>query len=245
MNVSNATHVDVNPGSNPGDFPTHDAPPPFPPDLYPPYGQHPQPPGTAPPGADQRRLASLGLTSTGRQSRKRKTPPTAVGQDPNAPYNPDGDFTPGGLPDSGQPNTDPSIGMSQAARPLNPGKRAEQNRKAQRAFRERREHHVRDLEARSQLLDAALSSTEEANRRWEECRQLVDQLRAENVGLRAEINNLRQALGSAAAAFQAQQSTPAASDEGRPINNRHDSPREKENSASPHPPPTEGATESA
>ncbi|KAF8591009.1 hypothetical protein K439DRAFT_1657097 [Ramaria rubella] len=76
-------------------------------------------------------------------------------------------------------------------RQLSTSKRAEQNRKAQRAFRERRDAHVKALESRSQLLDTALASADEANRRWEECRALVDQLRVENAALRA-------ALGAAA-----------------------------------------------
>jgi multidrug efflux pump subunit AcrA (membrane-fusion protein) len=86
---------------------------------------------------------------------------------------------------------------------LSSSKRAEQNRKAQRAFRERRDQfvsslyqsfptnlpirHVKALESRSQLLDAALASADEANRRWEECRALVDQLRIENTALRAAL----------------------------------------------------------
>lgn len=56
------------------------------------------------------------------------------------------------------------------------------------------------MESRSQLLDAALASADEANRRWEECRTLVDQLRVENA-------NLRAALTNAAAAAQAQAQT--------------------------------------
>ena len=47
--------------------------------------------------------------------------------------------------------------------------------------------HVKALESRSQLLDAALASADEANRRWEDCRQLVDQLRIENAALRAAL----------------------------------------------------------
>jgi hypothetical protein len=72
-------------------------------------------------------------------------------------------------------------------RPLSSSKRAEQNRKAQRAFRERRDQHVKALESRSQLLDAALASADEANRRWEECRAIVEQLRIENTALRAAL----------------------------------------------------------
>lgn len=88
---------------------------------------------------------------------------------------------------------------------MSTSKRAEQNRKAQRAFRERRDayvypvpcpefhlftpvsRHVKALESRSQLLDTALASADEANRRWEECRALVDQLRVENAALRAAL----------------------------------------------------------
>lgn len=37
-------------------------------------------------------------------------------------------------------------------------------------------------------MDAALASADEANRRWEECRALVDQLRVENAALRAALS---------------------------------------------------------
>ena len=51
--------------------------------------------------------------------------------------------------------------------------------------------HVKALESRSQLLDAALASADEANRRWEECRALVDQLRLENTALRNTLSSLQ------------------------------------------------------
>lgn len=51
--------------------------------------------------------------------------------------------------------------------------------------------HVKALESRSSLLDAALASADEANRRWEECRALVDQLRVENAALRATLNQVQ------------------------------------------------------
>jgi hypothetical protein len=126
------------------------------------------------------------------------------------------DYTPGGLPQNPtQPPTDqaqqPPPSNSSSGRTLSSSKRAEQNRKAQRAFRERRDQlvylffslqktlcpggeadafprHVKALESRSQLLDAALASADEANRRWEECRTLVDQLRVENAALRAALS---------------------------------------------------------
>jgi hypothetical protein len=46
-------------------------------------------------------------------------------------------------------------------------------------------------------LDAALASADEANRRWEECRALVDQLRIENAALRAALSQ-SQMMGSGA-----------------------------------------------
>lgn len=97
--------------------------------------------------------------------------PSDVQQDqiPKSPSDKDGDIPKGG-------------------RALAQSKRAEQNRKAQRAFRERRDAHVKALESRSQLLDSALASADEANRRWEECRALVDQLRIENAALRQALN---------------------------------------------------------
>ncbi|KAF8622336.1 hypothetical protein AX15_007071 [Amanita polypyramis BW_CC] len=109
---------------------------------------------------------------------------------------PPADYTPGGLP-PGQPSQpappsitqhSPSVQNTNSGRTLSQSKRAEQNRKAQRAFRERRDQHVKALESRSQLLDAALASADEANRRWEECRALVDQLRVENAALRAALS---------------------------------------------------------
>ncbi|KAJ7783064.1 hypothetical protein B0H16DRAFT_1495207 [Mycena metata] len=154
-----------------------------------------------------------------RASRKRKTPPTNA--DPNTlqtvqhmmqpipgtmppgygPY--PTDFSGAGMPQNPpppgqeeqqqQPSGSPPPN-SQAGRALSSSKRAEQNRKAQRAFRERRDQHVKSLESRSQLLDAALASADEANRRWEECRVLVDQLRVENAALRAALTQQAQLI---------------------------------------------------
>lgn len=69
------------------------------------------------------------------------------------------------------------------------------------------DRHVKQLEQRSQLLDTALASADEANRRWEECRTLVDQLRVENAALRATLNNVQMqggASGSGSAEAKAQ-----------------------------------------
>ncbi|THH13756.1 hypothetical protein EW146_g6513 [Bondarzewia mesenterica] len=94
------------------------------------------------------------------------------------------------------PDSQPQPATSQNTRTLSQSKRAEQNRKAQRAFRERRDQHVKALESRSQLLDAALASADEANRRWEECRALVDQLRIENAALRAALSQAQVMSGN-------------------------------------------------
>ncbi len=58
---------------------------------------------------------------------------------------------------------------------------------------------MKALESRSQLLDAALASADEANRRWEDCRALVDQLRIENATLRAALSQAQMLNGTAGA----------------------------------------------
>jgi len=65
--------------------------------------------------------------------------------------------------------------------------------------------HVKALESRSQLLDAALASADEANRRWEECRALVDQLRVENATLRAALSQHVQVMPPLPSTVQPQQ----------------------------------------
>ena len=136
-------------------------------------------------------------------------------------------------------------------RQLSQSKRAEQNRKAQRAFRERRDQYVaaapahavrcvsrlthldhrrvKALESRSQLLDAALASADEANRRWEECRALVDQLRIENAALRAALSGQAQ-LGGPLAPGQILAGAPA-----QPPQQIHDSRPEGEKLETPAP----------
>jgi hypothetical protein len=115
-----------------------------------------------------------------------------------------------------------------AARPLNSSKRAEQNWKAQRAFRERRDayvsssykprlsppstvidlplivllnrssrRHIKYLESRSELLDAALQQAEESNRRWEEARGVMDALKRENEILRRALTQYNPANSAA------------------------------------------------
>lgn len=45
------------------------------------------------------------------------------------------------------------------------------------------------MEARAELLNETIGQAEEAHRRWEECRALVDQLRHENAMLRSALDN--------------------------------------------------------
>ncbi|CCM05068.1 uncharacterized protein FIBRA_07274 [Fibroporia radiculosa] len=145
--------------------PTHGPPPPPGPPIPPPGMHHPPGMLLPPPHA--------------------LVPPPHLGGPP-IPHGyqyPPTDYSPGGMPPPPPPlplqDGQSSPGGS-SGRTLSQSKRAEQNRKAQRAFRERRDQHVKALESRSQLLDAALASADEANRRWEECRALVDSLRVEN-----------------------------------------------------------------
>jgi len=62
---------------------------------------------------------------------------------------------------------------------------------------------VKALESRSLLLETALASVEEANRRWEEARHVAESLRIENNQLRAALAAFQQA-GAAVAQMQQQ-----------------------------------------
>jgi hypothetical protein len=78
-----------------------------------------------------------------RASRKRKSPPGAIAPNPDQQAYSQQEFSPGAVDGmQSQDDGDQPLGLSHTGRPLNPGKRAEQNRKAQRAFRERREQCV-------------------------------------------------------------------------------------------------------
>jgi len=92
--------------------------------------------------------------------------------------------------------------------------------------------HVKALESRSQLLDAALASADEANRRWEECRALVDQLRVENAALRAALSQqahlLPPTLNPALAANGAQPEDPKAPE--APSDPKNDAPEKTDHS---------------
>nr|VWO96960.1 N/A [Ganoderma boninense] len=161
---------------SPATAPTDSAPPP-PPGPPNPAVMHPPPPGTMQPHALPPPHTLI------------HPPPHMTGHPIPHPYAyppPPADFTPGGMPPPPHPGaprraTREDLPLNRSR--TNPGR----NRKAQRAFRERRDQHVKTLESRSQLLDAALASADEANRRWEECRTIVDQLRIENATLRAAL----------------------------------------------------------
>ncbi|KAG8856657.1 hypothetical protein FRB91_000496 [Serendipita sp. 411] len=83
----------------------------------------------------------------------------------------------------------PDEGPSSKGRALSNSKRAEQNRRAQRAFRERRDAHVKHLESQAALVKETLAEAEVATKRWEECRALIEQLRYENTLLRAALDD--------------------------------------------------------
>ncbi|KAJ7647394.1 hypothetical protein FB45DRAFT_197967 [Roridomyces roridus] len=160
---------------------------------------------------------TLPAATATRPSRKRKSPPSdpapihnihQIIANPMGPlpagYSPfSSDFSPAGIPAQNpaeqeeQTTGDPQPAAA-SGRTLSSSRRAEQNRKAQRAFRERRDQHMKTLESRSALLDTALASADEANRRWEECRALVDQLRVENAALRAALTQQAQLLPAGA-----------------------------------------------
>lgn len=56
---------------------------------------------------------------------------------------------------------------------------------------------MKQLETRAALLEEALEQANEANRRWEETRALVDQLRHENAMLRAALDKVQTLTGAA------------------------------------------------
>ncbi|KAL0092547.1 hypothetical protein J3Q64DRAFT_1672605, partial [Phycomyces blakesleeanus] len=78
----------------------------------------------------------------------------------------------------------PPLPSSKMNRAVIPSKRAAQNRAAQKAFRQRREQYVKDLEKRSGEME-----------HWKE---EMDQLRQENKRLRETVNNLERRLAEVA-----------------------------------------------
>ncbi|KAI8996187.1 hypothetical protein BC832DRAFT_522691, partial [Gaertneriomyces semiglobifer] len=58
-------------------------------------------------------------------------------------------------------------------------KRAEQNRAAQRAFRERKQRYIKELEVKASLLDTRTEQLNDAENRHRELRSMVDRLTRE------------------------------------------------------------------
>lgn len=119
-------------------------------------------------------IATLNMDRSASPATSRDTAENDLSPPSGNPMSP-GEHTDGGSPGKG--------------RSLSNSKRAEQNRRAQRAFRERRDTRIKFLETRAELLTETIAQAEEAHRRWEECRALVDQLRHENAMLRAALDN--------------------------------------------------------
>lgn len=88
----------------------------------------------------------------------------------------------------GDNDDDPSATAGGATSPnsrvLSSTKRAAQNRAAQRAFRERRDKHVKELEARSQQFETLQASYNELQTRYNEALGILNALRVENEMLR-------------------------------------------------------------
>ena len=80
--------------------------------------------------------------------------------------------------------------LTRHGRPLSTTKRAAQNRAAQRAFRERRDQHVREVEAKAKQVDEALASAATHKQRYDELLKTIAGLRADNQSLRLAINAL-------------------------------------------------------
>jgi len=75
-------------------------------------------------------------------------------------------------------------------------------------------------------LDAALASADEANRRWEECRALVDQLRVENAALRAALSQA-QMLPPASIIVPATASAPTSNTASNPPSGAQEKPADR------------------
>lgn len=80
--------------------------------------------------------------------------------------------------------------LTRHGRPLSNTKRAAQNRAAQRAFRERRDQHVKEIEAKARQVDEALSSASMHKQRYEDLLKTIAGLRADNQSLRLAISAL-------------------------------------------------------
>lgn len=80
--------------------------------------------------------------------------------------------------------------LTKHGRPLSNTKRAAQNRAAQRAFRERRDQHFKEIEAKARQVDEALSSASMHKQRYDDLLKTIAGLRADNQSLRLAISAL-------------------------------------------------------
>jgi hypothetical protein len=80
--------------------------------------------------------------------------------------------------------------LTRHGRPLSTTKRAAQNRAAQRAFRERRDQHVKEVEIKAKQVDQAMAQAAMHKARYDELIKTIAELRADNSSLRVAISAL-------------------------------------------------------
>ena len=92
-------------------------------------------------------------------------------------------------------------GKTGMTRTLSTSRRAEQNRNAQRVFRERKNKYISDLESKAASLESALLAAEEHRRRFNEAIETIEILKRDNDTLRVALRALggHQAVPSAPA----------------------------------------------
>ncbi|KAL4402694.1 RNA polymerase II transcription regulator complex protein [Malassezia pachydermatis] len=81
-------------------------------------------------------------------------------------------------------------GKTGMTRTLSTSRRAEQNRNAQRVFRERKNKYIADLESKAASLESALLAAEEHRRRFNEALETIDILKRDNDTLRVALRAL-------------------------------------------------------
>ncbi|KAN0062894.1 hypothetical protein ACQY0O_004715 [Thecaphora frezii] len=96
----------------------------------------------------------------------------------------------GGSDSEAQPGvegTATETAAGKSSRQLSTSKRAAQNRAAQRAFRERRDKYVKELEGKAARLEEALRSADEHRKRHRDAIVTIDELRQDNHSLRVAL----------------------------------------------------------
>ena len=81
-------------------------------------------------------------------------------------------------------------GKTGMTRTLSTSRRAEQNRNAQRVFRERKNKYIADLESKAASLESALLAAEEHRRRFSEALETIEILKRDNDTLRVALRAL-------------------------------------------------------